>query len=53
MKEAPSNPAFMLARGSLKHILSDTCELVDIREFWDVDYLGYKTMKTSMVARKK
>jgi hypothetical protein len=22
-------------------------------EFWDVDYLGFKTMKTSMVAKKK
>jgi len=52
-ERAPSNPDFMLKTGELEAYFSDTCELIDIREFWDLDYLGYKTMKSAMVAKKK
>lgn len=52
-ERAPSNPAFMLHEGELKAAFSDKCELLHMLEFWDEDYLGFKTMKTSMVARRK
>jgi len=49
----PSNPAFLLNEGELEATFDDKCELLHIPEFWDEDYQGYKTMKTSMVAKKK
>jgi 2-polyprenyl-3-methyl-5-hydroxy-6-metoxy-1,4-benzoquinol methylase len=49
----PSNPAFLLKKGELETAFGERCELVHIAEFWDLDYKGFKTMKTSMVARKK
>jgi cyclopropane fatty-acyl-phospholipid synthase-like methyltransferase len=49
----PSNPAFRLNTGELEAFFDHTCELLHISEFWDTDYQGFKTMKTSMVARKK
>lgn len=52
-ERAPSNPAFMLNTGELEATFDDKCELLHIPEFWDEDYLGFKTMKTSMVAKKK
>lgn len=52
-ERAPSNPAFMLKEGELEATFDEKCELLYIPEFWDEDYLGYKTMKASMVARKK
>lgn len=52
-ERAPSNPAFRLNEGELEATFNDRCELLHIREFWDEDYLGYKTMKTAMVAKKK
>jgi len=52
-EKSPSNPAFMLAKGELEAFFSPKCELLHIPEFWDLDYQGFKTMKTSMVARKK
>ncbi len=48
-----SNPAFLLNEGELEATFDDKCELLHIPEFWDEDYLGYKTMKTAMVAKKK
>jgi 2-polyprenyl-3-methyl-5-hydroxy-6-metoxy-1,4-benzoquinol methylase len=48
-----SNPAFLLNKGELEATFDDRCELLHILEFCDEDYLGYKRMKTSMVARKK
>ena len=48
-----SNPAFLLNKGELKAAFGDTCELIHIPEFWDTDYKGFKTMKTSMVAKKR
>jgi len=48
-----SNPNFLLHIGELKTLFNKECELIYISEFWDKDYLGFKTMKTSMVARKK
>ena len=49
----PSNPAFMLNEGELEAYFDEKCELLHIPEWLDVDYKGFKTMKTSMVARKK
>jgi SAM-dependent methyltransferase len=52
-ERAPSNPAFMLQEGELETSFGDRCELLHLQEFWDEDYLGYKTKKASMAARKK
>lgn len=52
-ERAPSNPAFMLNEGELETYFDHEMELLHIPEFWDTDYQGFKTMKTSMVARKK
>ena len=49
----PSNPAFLLSEGELEAFFDDRCELLHIKEYMDSDYMGYKTMKTQMVARKK
>lgn len=48
-----SNPHFRLAEGELEAYFSQTCELVHMKEWWDDDYQGFKTLKASMVARKK
>jgi len=47
-----SNPAFRLNKGELESYFKQSCELLHINEWQDVDYTGAKTMKTSMVARK-
>jgi len=52
-ERTPSNPAFRLNEGELEAYFDHQCELLHIPEFWDTDYQGFKTMKTSMVARKK
>lgn len=52
-ERAPSNPAFMLQAGELASSFGESCELLYLQEFWDEDYMGYKTMKASMAARKK
>jgi len=49
----PSNPAFLLNEGELEAFFDERCELLHIKEYMDRDYMGYKTMKTQMVARKK
>jgi len=51
-ERAPSNPDFMLKSGELEKHFSEACEIIDSREYWDEDYMGYKTMKSAMVARK-
>ncbi len=49
----PSNPAFRLNPSELEAAFGTACELLHLKEYWDVDYQGYRTMKTQMVARKK
>jgi len=52
-ERTPSNPAFLLNEGELEATFDEQCELLHIPEWMDEDYKGFKTMKTSMVARKK
>jgi len=52
-ERTPSNPAFRLNEGELEVYFDHKMEILHIPEFWDKDYQGFKTMKTSMVARKK
>jgi len=49
----PSNPTFMLNKGELETYFDEKCELLHIPEWLDRDYKGYKTMKASMVTKKK
>ena len=48
-----SNPAFLLKKGELEAAFGEQCELLHLPEYWAEDYKGFKTMKTSMVARKR
>ena len=52
-ERTPSNPAFRLNEGELEAYFDHEMELLHIPEWWDRDYQGFKTLKTSMVARKK
>ena len=47
----PSNPAFRLKEGELKAAFEDF-EILHYEEYWDNDYLGFKTKKVALVARK-
>ncbi|MDQ7047038.1 MAG: methyltransferase domain-containing protein [Sulfurovum sp.] len=51
-ERTPSNPAFRLNKGELEAYFGKQCTLLHLVEFSAVDYKGFKTMKTSMVARK-
>ena len=48
-----SNGAFLLNEGELEDFFDKEYEILDVQEYWDKDYRGYKTMKGSIVARKK
>ncbi|MEA3418829.1 MAG: methyltransferase domain-containing protein [Campylobacterota bacterium] len=52
-ENAPSNRSFLLEEGELKATFIDMFELLYINEYWDEDMKGAKTMKVSMVGRKK
>lgn len=47
-----TNPSFRLKEGELKAYFEQHCELIQLEEWWDIDYQGFKTLKASMVAKK-
>ena len=47
-----SNPTFRLKVGELEAYFAKSCELRHMKEWWDVDYQGFKSLKATMVARK-
>lgn len=49
----PSTRNFLLEEGELERTFKNKFDLIEMREWWDEDYDGSKTMKASMVARKK
>lgn len=49
----PSNQTYLLNEGELELAFDDTFDLLHIQEYWDTDMQGYKTLKASMVAKKK
>jgi len=51
--KAPSNRSFLLEEGELEITFDDRYELLHIREFMDEGLCGDKSMKASMVAKKK
>ena len=51
--KVPSNKSFLLEQGELKATFEKDFELIHLEEWWDEDYEGAKTMKGSLVARKK
>ena len=51
--KVPSNKSFLLNEGELEATFDDRYELMHIREFMDVGICGEKSMKASMVAKKK
>jgi len=48
----PTHPAFRLKEGELEAYFSQYCELIEMKEWWDIDYQGFKSFKATMVARK-
>lgn len=50
---APSNPAFLLNEGELEVTFDHRFQILHLREYWDTDMQGHKTMKAAMVAKKK
>ena len=49
----PSNPAFRLFEGELELYFSDGFEILHHDIFWDKDYMGYKTLKVQLVAKRE
>lgn len=49
----PSNSAFLLDKKELNNYFSKECEILHYDEWHDIDYQGAKTMKASMVAKKR
>lgn len=52
-EKAPSNPAFLLNEGELEIVFDHEYEILHLREYWDSDPQGHKTMKAAMVAKKR
>lgn len=52
-EKAPSNPAFLLNEGELEIVFDHEYEILHLREYWDSDPQGNKTMKAAMVAKKR
>jgi len=51
-ERTPSNPAFRLEEGELESYFGTKLKIIHLEEWWDKDYQGFGTMKTSMVAQK-
>ena len=51
--KAPSNRSFLLEDGELEITFDDRYEILHLREFMDEGICGEKSMKASMVAKKK
>ena len=51
--KSPSNKSFLLEEGELEITFDDRYELLHISEFMDEGVCGEKSMKASMVAKKK
>jgi len=51
--KAPSNRSFLLDKGELKSTFSEDYELLHISEFMEDGLCGEKSMKASMVAKKR
>jgi len=51
--KVPSNRAFLLEKGELEGSFSDRLSIIYKNEFMDINQCGDKSMKISMVAKKK
>ncbi len=51
--KVPSNPAFLLNEGELEATFDEKYELLHLREFMEEGICGEKSMKASMVAKKR
>ena len=51
--KAPSNRSFLLEEGELEVTFDDRYEILHLREFMEEGICGEKSMKASMVAKKK
>ena len=47
-----TNPTFRLKEGELKAYFEKHCELIVMKEWWDIDYQGFNSLKATMVAKK-
>ncbi|CAA6800299.1 MAG: Tellurite resistance protein-related protein [uncultured Sulfurovum sp.] len=51
--KVPSNRAFLLEQGELEEYFSKDYKIIELKEFMDEGICGDKSMKVSLVARKK
>ncbi len=47
-----ANRTFLLEEGELAAMFGSDLEIIELREYWDTDYKGARTMKGSLAARK-
>lgn len=52
-ENAPSNRTFLLEKGELESTFNHGYDIIYLDEYWDEDMQGAKTMKASMVVKKK
>ena len=50
---APTNKSFLLEEGELEAAFDHEYDIIHLKEYWDVDLNGEKSLKAQMVAKKK
>ena len=51
--QAPTNRSFLLEEGELEAAFDHEYDIMHLREYWDSDIKGKRTMKAAMVVKKK
>ncbi|BAF71602.1 class I SAM-dependent methyltransferase [Sulfurovum sp. NBC37-1] len=52
-ENTPTNKSFLLEEGELEETFKNKYDIMHLREYWDVDLNGEKSLKAQMVAKKK
>jgi len=52
-ENTPTNKNFLLEEGELEEAFKNEYDIMHLREYWDVDLNGEKSLKAQMVAKRK
>ena len=52
-ENAPGNQSFLLEEGELETVFGHEYEILHLREYWDADLHGKKTLKAQLAAKKR
>ncbi|AKF24807.1 tellurium resistance protein TehB [Sulfurovum lithotrophicum] len=52
-ENTPGNKSFLLEEGELEAIFDHEYDIMHLREYWDVDMHGKKSLKAQMVAKRR